>query len=92
MGAWIETCAYVARYCTKKLLPLWEHGLKPRPKIRSFKTTAVAPFMGAWIETDDWIIGKEYEGLLPLWEHGLKLTKANARSIGYCCSLYGSMD
>ena len=56
-----------------KLLPLWEHGLKPYKFIvRIIGGEPVAPFMGAWIETL-WNGGKpNILWLLPLWEHGLK--------------------
>ena len=52
MGAWIETALWGAGDVNHgRLLPLWEHGLKPSTWSISLAPAIVAPFMGAWIET-----------------------------------------
>ena len=73
MGAWIET-GDKRHYNLndRKLLPLWEHGLKHKQLQDIGSVFRVAPFMGAWIETAlDLRISSSCR-LLPLWEHGLK--------------------
>ena len=51
VGAWIETCQYRRAGDYTRSLPMWERGLKPRPRSLPHSPSPVAPHVGAWIET-----------------------------------------